>query len=247
MITTDMISSYEGLENNEMVAELGIKTIKDIEKERNYTKMLQKSTLFLLSYLKLYSRVAKALMTLKRLDEGNHYIGECIEVHFLALSYNPQPETFEKHNKVLSFWYGESRFVLCFKDLVQCQIENKCCMEALKSFKRFKIHSLNSKNPEDVKIHFMKIVAEYHEFVSVHTEGDLSIPEKRKIQEKIDNLLRIADLCQMKCELFRSLNEIETYCLWTHYTIWFLYESYGESLKFRKDIPHAKLTLLKLC
>ena len=170
-----------------------------------------------------------------------------VNVHFLALSYNPQPETFEKHNKVLSFWYGESRFVLCFKDLVQCQIENKCCMEALKSFKRFKIHSLNSKNPEDVKIHFMKIVAEYHEFVSVHTEGDLSIPEKRKIQEKIDNLLRIADLCQMKCELFRSLNEIETYCLWTHYTIWFLYESYGESLKFRKDIPHAKLTLLKLC
>ena len=100
MITTDMISSYEGLENNEMVAELGIKTIKDIEKERNYTKMLQKSTLFLCSYLKLYSRVAKALMKLKRLDEGNHYIGECIEVHFLALSYNPQPETFEKINKV---------------------------------------------------------------------------------------------------------------------------------------------------
>ena len=145
-----------------------------------------------------------------------------------------------------SYWYGESRFVLCFKDLVKCQIENKCCMEALKSFKRFKIHSLNSKNPEDVKIHFMKIVAEYHELVSIHTEGDLSNLENKKIQEKIDKLLRIADLCQMKCELFRSLNDIETYCLWTHYTIWFLYESYGESLKFRKDIPHAKLTLLKL-
>ena len=33
MITTDMISSYEELENNEMVAEFGIKTIKDIEKQ----------------------------------------------------------------------------------------------------------------------------------------------------------------------------------------------------------------------
>ena len=98
MITSDMICSYEELENNEVVAELGIKTIKDIEKERNYTKMLQKSTVFLLSYLKIYSKVAKALMKLKRFDEGNHYIGECIEVHFLALSYNPQPETVEKYN-----------------------------------------------------------------------------------------------------------------------------------------------------
>ena len=151
-----------------MVAELGIKTIKDIEKERNYTKMLKESTLFLLSYLGIYSKVAKALMKLQRFDEGNYYIGECIEAHFLALSYNPQPETLEKYGTLYSFWYDESRFVLCFKDLVQCQIENKCCLEALKSFKRFKIHSLNSKNPEDIKTQFMKIVAEYHEFVSVH-------------------------------------------------------------------------------
>ena len=96
MITSDTIGSYRELGNNEMVAELGIKTIKDIEKERNYTKMLQKSTVFLLSYLNIYSNDAKALINLKRLDEGNHYIGECIKVHFLALSYNPQPELVEK-------------------------------------------------------------------------------------------------------------------------------------------------------
>ena len=69
-----------------MVAQLGIKTIKDIEKERNYSKLLQKSTVFLCSYLKMYSKVATALMKLKRLDEGNHYIGEYIKVNFLALS-----------------------------------------------------------------------------------------------------------------------------------------------------------------
>ena len=154
--------------------------------------------------------------------------------------------TVEKYDTTYSFSYGESRFVICFKFLVRSQIENKCYMDALKSFKRFKIHSLNSKNPEDVKIHFIKIVSEYHEFVSIHTEGDLSNLENKKIQEKLNKLLRIADLCQMKCELFRSLNDIETYCLWTHYTIWFLYESYGECFKFRKHIPHTQVTLLKL-
>ena len=90
MITWDMISSYISTENDEMVVESCIKAIKTIEKEKNYTSLLRQSTQMLCYYLELYYMVSEALMRLKRLTDGAHFINECIEAHFLALSYNPQ-------------------------------------------------------------------------------------------------------------------------------------------------------------
>ena len=68
---------------------------------------------------------------------------------------------------------------------------------------KFKIHSLNSKNPEDVKIHFMKIVSEYHEFVSIYTEGDLSNLENKKIQSG-QNEFSVLFLCMYYLHYRRS-------------------------------------------
>ena len=90
MITWDMISSYSNTENDEMVVESCIKAIKTIEKEKNYTNLLRQSTQMLCYHLYLYFTVSETLMKLKRLTDGAHFINECIEVHFLALSYNPQ-------------------------------------------------------------------------------------------------------------------------------------------------------------
>ena len=97
--TWDMIRSYKEIENDEMVVELGIKAIKNMEKEKNYTLSLRKSTQKLCCYLGLYYMVAISLMDLKRLTDGAHFINECIEAHFLALSYNPQEEIVDKAHR----------------------------------------------------------------------------------------------------------------------------------------------------
>ena len=97
--TWDMIRSYKEIENDEMVVELGIKAIKNMEKEKNYTVSLRKSTQKLCCYLGLYYMVAISLMDLKRLTDGAHFINECIEAHFLALSYNPQEEIVDKAHR----------------------------------------------------------------------------------------------------------------------------------------------------
>ena len=95
-----------------MVVELGIKAIKSIEKEKNYTAYLRKSTQKLCIYLGLYYSVAISLMNLKRLADGAYFINECIEAHFLALSYNPQKEI-DEDGKV-TYEYGQSTFVSRF-------------------------------------------------------------------------------------------------------------------------------------
>ena len=149
MITWDMISSYISTENDEMVVESCIKAIKTIEGEKNYTSLLRQSTQMLCYYLELYYMVSEALMRLKRLTDGAHFINECIEAHFLALSYNPQEEIVDKAHRKIIYWYDQSRFIGRFQKLITCQIENKCYSDALKAFKRFKIHGLNSTNPKN--------------------------------------------------------------------------------------------------
>ena len=105
-----------------MVVELGIKAIKSIEKEKNYTAYLRKSTQKLCIYLGLYYSVAISLMNLKRLTDGAYFINECIEAHILALSYNPQKEIVDRGDGKITYKYDQNFFIGKFQQLITCQI-----------------------------------------------------------------------------------------------------------------------------
>ena len=105
-----------------MVVELGIKAIKNIEKEKNYTASLRKSTQKLCIYLGLYHNVAMSLMNLKRLTDGAYFINECIEAHILALSYNPQKEIVDRGDGKITYKYDQNFFIGKFQQLITSQI-----------------------------------------------------------------------------------------------------------------------------
>ena len=112
------------------------------------------------------------------------------------------------------YWYDQTRFIGRFQKLITCQIENKCYSDALKAFKRFKIHGLNSTNPKNITPHFHKILSQSKEIKRCSSELD-----EKKLGGIYSELTIITELCQLKCKIFEALNDDENYALWTHYTL----------------------------
>ena len=49
---------------------------------------------------------------------------------------------------------SQSDLLFFYKLYIQSQIENKCFNDALKTFEKLRLYSLNSSNPQDVKVKF---------------------------------------------------------------------------------------------
>ena len=49
---------------------------------------------------------------------------------------------------------SQSDLLFFYKLYIQSQIENKCFNDALKTFDKLRLYSLNSSNPQDVKVKF---------------------------------------------------------------------------------------------
>ena len=71
-----------------------------------------------------------------------------------------------------TYSYNQRDFVYRFKNLLCSQMKNECYSDALKAFKRFKIHGLNSMNPENIKPHFQKILSQSKEMRKVSDDTE---------------------------------------------------------------------------
>ena len=49
---------------------------------------------------------------------------------------------------------SQSDLLFFYKLYIQSQIENKCFNDALKTFEKLRLYSINSSNPQDVKVKF---------------------------------------------------------------------------------------------
>ena len=92
---------------------------------------------------------------------------------------------------------------------IKCQIENKCFSEALKTFQKMKIYSLNSTKSQDVESVLKDKLNDYMSQLNVLKQlnpkeaGDFcraQLPSLRKAE------FRVAELCEQKSIVFAELS-----------------------------------------
>ena len=110
---------------------------------------------------------------------------------------------------IMVFKKAPSELLSCYSFYIKCQIENKCFSEALKTFEKMKIYSLNSTKSQDVESVLKDKLNDYMSQLNVLKQlnpkeaGDFcraQLPSLRKAE------FRVAELCEQKSIVFAELS-----------------------------------------
>ena len=141
--------------------------------------------------------------------------------------------------------WSSNQLLASYARLIESQIQNKCFTKALKTYKHITLFNLNSLDPKDVlasleengyKAHFPQSFFSIEDDETVlstsmlelhkrHSERRISIPQKtydigndekyNDFHAYTSSIMRIGDMCTLKCMVFKGLNDLNQCKKWT--------------------------------
>ena len=172
-------------------------------------------------FAKMEERILKSMMAssdiLKRPQETMVYSKKILKLYITVFKKAP------------------SELLSVYSFYIKCQIENKCFSDALKTFEKMKIYSLNSTNSQDVEAVLKEKLNEYMSQLNVLKQlnpreaGDFcraQLPSLRKAE------FRVAELCEQKSTVFAKLSNRSLSEDWMQVRF---------SLRFEFQLAHSQL------
>ena len=173
-------------------------------------------------FAKMEEKVLKSMMAssdiLKRPQETMVYSKKILKLYIMVFKKAP------------------SELLSCYSFYIKCQIENKCFSEALKTFEKMKIYSLNSTKSQDVESVLKEKLNDYMSQLNVLKQlnpkeaGDFcraQLPSLRKAE------FRVAELCEQKSIVFAELSNRSLSEDWMQVRF---------SLRFEFQLAHSNLS-----
>lgn len=186
---------YSCLQDYEMVLDSGKKALETQDQILQDTRLLQDNGLTRKDFAKMEEKILKSMMAssdiLKRPQETMMYSKKILKLYIMVFKKAP------------------SELLSCYSFYIKCQIENKCFSEALKTFEKMKIYSLNSTKSQDVESVLKEKLNDYMSQLNVLKQlnpkeaGDFcraQLPSLRKAE------FRVAELCEQKSIVFAELS-----------------------------------------
>jgi len=229
----------EDLEKDEMVLVYGQKLL-----DMNFVQNKMDNTEHLVV---LYS-MTNAAIRLRRLQDIMKLLKEKLKIH--VIKYN---------NGQLS----DKQLLGSYAPLIESQIQNKCFIKALKTYKHIKLFGLNSLEPDDVlasleaegyKKYFPQSIFNFEEDESVLSNSILELNKKQKSLPKkyydistkkqyndflsyIGHIMTIGDMCTLKCMIFKGLNDLTQCRKWTRLPCMIYNDVLFECMNMKDCIP----------